>query len=96
MNESGGRGETPDWALDGNAVGGLLREIFGTEMTTAVATCGTCGTPGLVAETVVYLRAPGVVVRCRTCSAVLMVVIRRGERNCLDFSGLAELEPRVG
>jgi len=96
MNESSPRDETPDWALDGNAVGGVLREIFGVEMTTAVATCATCGTPGLVAETVVYLRAPGVVVRCRTCAAVLMVVIRRGDRNCLDVSGLAALEQRAG
>ncbi len=60
-------------ALDGNAIGGLLHEIFGTEMTTAAATCATCGTTGLVAEAVVYLRAPGTVVRCRTCTAVLMV-----------------------
>ena len=61
-------------ALDGNAIGGLLNEIFGTEMTDAVGTCGTCGATGQVAETVVYLRAPGTVVRCRTCTAVLMVV----------------------
>jgi Family of unknown function (DUF6510) len=29
--------------LDGNAVAGLLQEVFATEMTIAVATCGTCG-----------------------------------------------------
>jgi len=33
-----------DGVLDGNAIGGLLIEVFGTEMTTAVGTCGSCGT----------------------------------------------------
>ena len=80
-------------ALDGNAIGGLLHEIFGTEMTTAVGTCATCGATGQVAETVVYLRAPGTVMRCRTCTAVLMVVVRRAEMNCVDLQGLASLEP---
>jgi Family of unknown function (DUF6510) len=29
--------------LDGNAVAGLLREIFAVEMTTAIGTCNGCG-----------------------------------------------------
>jgi len=79
-------------ALDGNAIGGLLMEVFGTEMTVAVGTCATCGSAGPVAECIVYLRAPGTVVRCRACASVLMVVIRRGEMNCVDLQGLARLE----
>ncbi len=51
--------------LDGNAIGGLLQEVFGTDMTDAEATCATCGATGPVAETAVYLRGPGTVVRCR-------------------------------
>lgn len=84
------------WALDGNAIGGLLHDVFGTEMTTAAATCATCGATRPMAETVVYLRAPGTVVRCRSCTAVLMVVVRRGEQNCVDASGLAALQPLTG
>jgi hypothetical protein len=80
-------------ALDGNAIGGLLHEIFGAEMTTAVGTCAACGATRLVAEGVVYLRAPGTIMRCRNCSAVLMAVVRRSEMNCVDLSGLAALEP---
>ncbi len=79
-------------ALDGNAIGGLLLEVFGTEMTAAVAVCGSCGATGPMAETVVYLRAPGTVVRCRRCGAVLMVVVRRDEQKCVDLLGLAALE----
>jgi Family of unknown function (DUF6510) len=82
-----------DDTLDGNAIGGLLHEIFGTEMTTAVGTCATCGATAQVAETLVYLRAPGTVVRCRTCTAILLVVTRRDEMNCVDLRGLAALEP---
>ena len=29
--------------LDGNAVAGLLQEVFAVEMTTAIGTCNACG-----------------------------------------------------
>lgn len=92
MKRSGQSSEVADWALDGNAIGGLLHDVFGAEMTNAVGTCATCGALAPMAETVVYLRAPGVIVRCRSCGAVLMVVVRRGEQNCVDASGLAVLQ----
>jgi hypothetical protein len=41
-------------ALDGNAIGGLLIDVFGTEMTAASSTCATCGATRPVAELVVY------------------------------------------
>jgi Family of unknown function (DUF6510) len=80
-------------ALDGNAIGGMLHEIFGTEMTTAVGTCATCGARAMLAETLVYLSAPGAIVRCRICTSVLMVAVRREAMNCIDMFGIAELEP---
>jgi len=79
-------------ALDGNAIGGLLHEVFGTEMTAAIGTCATCGAAGPVAETVVYLRAPGTVARCRNCTSVLMVFVTVRGVNCVDLRGLAALE----
>jgi hypothetical protein len=33
-------------ALDGNAIGGLLLEIFGSDMTSAEASCAACGAVG--------------------------------------------------
>jgi hypothetical protein len=78
-------------ALDGNAIGGLLNEVFGTEMTNAVGMCGTCGTAGRLAECVVYLRAPGTVARCRNCGWVLMVFVKVRDMNCVDLRGLATL-----
>jgi ribosomal protein S27E len=77
--------------VDGNAIGGLLQEVFGTEMTTAASVCGSCGATRPVAELVVYLRAPGTVVRCRSCGSVLMVFVKTHERTCVDLLGLATL-----
>jgi DNA-directed RNA polymerase subunit RPC12/RpoP len=78
-------------ALDGNAIAGLLHEVFGTEMTMASGTCATCGATAVVAESVVYLQAPGTVARCRSCGSVLMVVVRGRTMNCVDLQGLAAL-----
>ena len=83
-------------ALDGNAIGGLLQGVFGTDMTDAEASCATCGAAGPVAETLVYLRGPGTVVRCRTCAGLLMVISQIRGMNCVDLRGLAALEPRRG
>jgi hypothetical protein len=81
-------------ALDGNAIGGLLLEVFAADMTSAEATCATCGAVRPVAETTVYPRGPGTVVRCRTCKSVLMVITRVRGRNCVDLTGLAALQVR--
>ena len=78
-------------AVDGNAIGGLLLEVFGSEMTGAPTVCGNCGDARLLAELVVYLRAPGTVVRCRTCNNVLMVFVTVHDRMCVDLQGLAVL-----
>jgi hypothetical protein len=78
-------------AVDGNAIGGLLYELFGTEMTGAPSVCGSCGAARQVAELVVYLRAPGTVVRCRSCESVLMVFVTVHDRTCVDLMGLAAL-----
>lgn len=80
-------------ALDGNAIGGLMLEVFGAEMTTATAACAGCGAVAAVAEVVVYLEAPGIVARCRSCDSVLMVVVEIRGTKCVDLRGLATLEP---
>jgi hypothetical protein len=80
-----------DRVVDGNAIGGMLIELFGTEMTTAVGTCGVCGTVGQVAEMAVYRSALGTVVRCRVCDNVLMVFVEVRGVTCVDLHGLAQL-----
>ena len=79
-------------ALDGNAIGGLLLEVFGAELTTATGTCAGCGATAQVAELVVYLQAPGTVVRCRSCDNALMVIVDVRGRRCVDLRGLSALQ----
>jgi hypothetical protein len=78
-------------ALDGNAIAGMLVDVFGTEMTTVTGVCASCGASGPVAELEVYLRAPGTVARCRSCSAVLMVLVTVRGITCVDLRGLEAL-----
>ena len=80
-----------DFAVDGNAIGGLLMEVFGTEMTTATGTCASCGAVAVVAELAVYRSALGTVVRCRNCGAVLMAFVQIHGVTCTDLRGLASL-----
>ena len=80
-----------DWVLDGNAIGGTLMEVFGTDMTTATGRCGKCGTVGQVAEMAVYEARLGTVVRCRVCDNVLMVFVEVRGVTCVDLRGLAQL-----
>jgi hypothetical protein len=80
-------------ALDGNAIAGQLVEVFGVELTTATGVCASCGASGLVAELEVYLQAPGTVVRCRSCSSMLMVLVTTARGvTCVDLRGLSRFE----
>jgi len=79
-------------ALDGNAIAGQLFELFGAEMTTATGVCARCGAGGAVGELRVYMRGPGTVVRCPSCTGVLMVLVEVRGMTCVDLSGLNRLE----
>ena len=82
---------TDSQALDGNAIAGTLAEVFGGDMTTVIGVCAHCGARGPVAEVLVYTRAPGVVVRCRACEGLLLVITEVRGSFCVDALGLAEL-----
>jgi Family of unknown function (DUF6510) len=77
--------------LDGNAVAGLLLEVFGTEMTTAHGVCAGCGASDQLGAVRVY-RAAGYVLRCPHCEAVLAKLVTDGERAWLDLRGLRSLQ----
>lgn len=76
-------------ALDGNAIAGQLFEYFGGEMTTATGSCRHCGARSHIAELRVYARAPGMVARCRSCGAVVMVVVTIHDTTRIDLPGFA-------
>jgi hypothetical protein len=46
----------------------------------------------VLAETALYDRAPGLVVRCRGCDEVLLKLVDNGDRVWLDLRGLSYLE----
>jgi hypothetical protein len=77
--------------LDGNAIGGLLDEVFGGDLTAVPCTCGNCGRHGVVAEILVYLRGPGVVGRCSACNNVLLRITHVRAVACVEMLGFREL-----
>jgi len=90
---------TPDYeaedagTLDANAVGGMLMEIFGSDMTGVSSRCTHCGHRGQVGSMRAYgLNGPGVVLRCSICTEVVMRVMRRPDGGFLvDARGAAYL-----
>jgi uncharacterized protein DUF6510 len=58
--------------LDGNAAAGPLGDIFTREMTTATATCASCGASGPLCGAMLYGEPMGAIVRCANCDAVLL------------------------
>lgn len=84
-----------DLRLDGNAAAGELGDVFAFEVTAALGTCGACGATAELGAVVVYVHAPGTVLRCRSCSAVLLRLVRGQDRAWLDASGLRSVEIRL-
>ena len=80
--------------LDGNAVAGLLREVFAVEMTTAVGTCASCGAAGPIGAVHVY-RGAGIVLRCPHCDNVLAKIVKSDSRVWIDPTGIRTLEVSV-
>jgi hypothetical protein len=77
--------------LDGNAVAGLLQEVFAVEMTTAIGTCGGCGAAGPVGAAHLY-RGAGIVLRCPQCGNTLAKIVKSDSRVWIDFLGIRALE----
>jgi hypothetical protein len=61
-------------------------------MTAAVATCAACGDARPVGELRAYLQAPGLVLRCATCGAVQLRLVRARRRAWLDLRGVRVLQ----
>ena len=80
-----------DLMLDGNAIAGLLQELFAAEMTTAIGTCGGCGAVGAAH----VFRGAGIVLRCPHCNNVLAKIVKNDSRVWIDFPGLRPLEVAV-
>lgn len=84
--------DADDLRLDGNAAAGMLREIFVHEMTAAFGTCAGCGAVNALGALSVFANAPGLVMRCPPCGAVMLRVVHGGSRYWVDASGIKVLE----
>jgi predicted RNA-binding Zn-ribbon protein involved in translation (DUF1610 family) len=77
--------ETALW-LDGNAIAGLLWEVFGHEMTAAPRGCSSCGQTHPVGAHRAY-RGPGVVLRCPHCGDLALRIATLPERHVVQLYG---------
>ncbi len=84
--------EETELVLDGNALAGILRDIFALEVTVFASACAACGAREPVGALKAYVRAPGLVLRCRHCEAVLLRLARGDGRTWVDARGLRYLE----
>ena len=76
--------------LDGNAVAGLLQEVFTAEMTSAVGSCATCDATEPLGALHVYPGA-GIVLRCPHCGNTLAVIVRDERRVWITLQGIRAL-----
>jgi hypothetical protein len=81
-----------DLRLDGNAVAGMLAELFGFDMTVARGGCAACGATNQLGGLLVYAHGMGVVLCCPHCGQYVLRVARGEGRWWLDPRGMAWLE----
>jgi hypothetical protein len=77
--------------LDGNAVAGLLREVFALEMTASPTKCAHCGAVGALGTLLAFTQAPGVVLRCPACEQVMLRIVETPDAIYLEARGAAYL-----
>jgi Family of unknown function (DUF6510) len=77
--------------VDGNAVAGLLQEVFASEMTVPLTECAGCGREDQVGGLMAFTRGPGVVIRCPACRAVMVRMTETPSAVYLDARGVTYL-----
>ena len=80
--------------LDGNAVAGLLQEVFAVEITTATGTCDGCGETEAVGALHVF-RGAGFVMCCPHCGNALVTIVQADTRLWIGLPGVRTLQVTV-
>jgi hypothetical protein len=83
--------ESQSLMLDGNALAGLLHELFYTEMTVAPVECANCGRDGELGSLWAFVETPGYVLRCPGCQNIILRIAVTPEQVYLDARGAAYL-----
>jgi hypothetical protein len=89
--------EDPAFALtvDGNAIAGILESLFGAEVTAMQERCAHCGTVSMIGTMRVYMRGPGVVVRCPACTDIVLRFVQAPSGVRVDSSGAVGMTLRT-
>jgi hypothetical protein len=77
--------------LDGNALAGLLQELFATELTDAPHGCRSCGAVRAIGAHRLY-RGAGLVLRCPVCSDIALVVATAPNGRVVHLAGTWRME----
>ncbi len=77
--------------VDGNAVAGQLQQIFGRDMTMAMARCAGCAHDAEMGALMAFTRGPGVVLRCPACQAAIARIVETPSAIYLEVRGAAFL-----
>lgn len=77
--------------VDGNAVIGAFSLALGTDLADGSLECAGCGRTHPIAEARVYLRCPGMVLRCPGCDGVEVVIVEIAHRLQVTMSGVSAL-----
>ncbi len=77
--------------LDGNALAGMLQEIFGIEMTVVPSQCAGCGNEAEIGGLLAFIHGPGVVLRCPTCRQIILRIVQTPDSFVIDARGAAYL-----
>ncbi len=78
--------------LDGNRAAGLLAVAFGRDVTDVGGVCAICGHRHAMAESHVYDRAPGLVMRCPVCGNVELVIVEVRDEVRVSLRGFRYLD----
>jgi hypothetical protein len=77
--------------VDGNAVAGQLQQIFGRDMTMAIARCAGCERDAEMGALMAFTRGPGVVLRCPACQQAIARIVETPSAIYLEARGAAFL-----
>ena len=80
-----------DGPVDGNAVGGRLRELFALDMTAAEIVCGGCGAVAEIGAVRAYGGPMGAILRCAHCDTVVLRLTHTPAGLWFDMRGTRRL-----
>ena len=81
--------------VDGNAILGALSIALGTDAGLAEGICARCGHEHHFAESHVYLRNPGMVMRCPNCRGAEIILVEIEHRLMLTITGLSTIRTGI-